>query len=81
MNVARSVSIKTLALVLLCGVLAGGTYGYDTYISFVRARVYAIRYSALGENDNLFFCLRYWFDFVGKLRLNAAGLSRVLPFD
>ena len=65
--------IKTLCLVLLISSLAVAGYFYYTYRGFTHAVFNSFRYATLAENRNLFFCLHYWFDFVGKLRLGTDG--------
>jgi tetratricopeptide (TPR) repeat protein len=50
-----------------------GGYARYRFKSFTRAMFNYTRYATLAENSNLYFCLSYWFEFVGKLRLSEDG--------
>ena len=73
MNLSGSIRIKTLCLALLIFSLGGGGYFYYNYKGFVHALFNSFRYATMAENKNLLFCLNYWFEFVGKLKLSTDG--------
>src|SRR5713226_7917985 len=68
-----SLKVRIIAFLAVTAVLCGGGYFYYRYRTFTRAFLNYSGHNTIAENRNLYFCLSYWFDFVGKLRLNEEG--------
>jgi len=73
MNWLGYIRIKILCLALLTLLLGASGCFYYNYKGFVHALFNSFRYATMAENKNLLFCLNYWFEFVGKLKLGTDG--------
>lgn len=78
MNFLKSTRLNTVCLILIAALLGQGVYLYYRYKGFTTALFNYTFYSTVAENENLYFCLSYWFEFVGKLRLTP---DNFLTFD
>lgn len=67
------VTWKKVCAVLLLTLICAIVYFVRSYQKFTYALFDYARYSTVKENRNLNFCLSYWFDFVGKLKLDEEG--------
>lgn len=69
----RFVTRKNICVFLFLTLICAAVYFFLSYLKFSQALFDYARYSTIKENRNLYYCLSYWFEFTGKLRMNQEG--------
>src|SRR5262245_40971126 len=77
----RSVMVRGICPTLLVTLVGVAGYMRYNYRGFTTALINYSIYATVAENRNLYFCLSYWFEFVGKLRPNEDGFYRFDGID